>query len=553
MRQIRILILDDELNPITQLVTFLKEMMPEQIVPPISKEMISEWNKNKPGLKWNEKSILGQITAASVSGQFQSSFLPTDWPSTREYLGDFLRLLPISIEVYHVSDAVLKIDDGKIEGRLEETDWDIVVSDWKLTGYEELRNHGSPLGLMGNRILLYASHKGAIVGFYSACEGDMIGDPDNAIVYKILRDKGLEKISKTQLGKGIYSLYRLFLSHFLKDVDYKPLFDIEELIRKLETKEPKDSIQWAESKEALVKIGKDDFSLYTLCPFLVWSYAKKNTDKTEEYKKDILSITDKGKRNTAVGLIRSMYNDGQLINPFLHGVQLAQLEEKRNVLVRLSILFDCIHADGPGETSISQLKYDICRKFLTLKVSPRSLRQEFRLCWSSNCSPPEDPSYTEILEILQNISRDLKQSKDSLISSCATKIEQNLPEPLIKKKFSYFCKDYFYDGLKGLLEEICTRGKGISKIELTSKENAIDFKIYQNNKNLTGILEAHSRLKNSTDKLKLFCRVIAVGEFNGKPRTYDFGGFFPDEDYDCPSNEALWILSFLVFLPSEED
>ena len=82
MRQIRILILDDELNPITQLVTFLKEMMPEQIVPPISKEMISEWNKNKPGLKWNEKSILGQITAASVSGQFQSSFLPTDWPST---------------------------------------------------------------------------------------------------------------------------------------------------------------------------------------------------------------------------------------------------------------------------------------------------------------------------------------------------------------------------------------------------------------------------------------------------------------------------------------
>jgi len=546
-RRIKVLILDDEINPVGQLTSSILELMPETLLKEAKEDlapMVNEWNDNRrkdsETTFWTIDSVLEGLVSCSLAHplSFNSSFKASDFPETHSAIRNFLEKLPLEIRVFKDDCNVLKCQKQSLSGALvdDPNPYDIVIADWKLKGYDL----SSYPGLMGNRILLYAHHRKALVGFYSAYKEDMLDDPDNRVAFEILKPN-LVEIVKNRLSEGVYELYLKFIEQKIKDLPYEDLLEIENainIILGLGNKENK--INWANRKN--IPIRDENFTFYHLFPFLTWA-TEANSGRVAVCKRDLSMILEDAKLKTATGMIRMLY-DNPKIKRFLHDPSQTEAKDITD-LVKEKLGLEPARCNNSEDQGLNEkhkvyldLKCDIHKVFRkqskTFDCSKvRGIRKFFRIRWDDIRST-KDNGYSCIDEIIKTI----------------TGIDiQRVNEMGTPPFLSYFFSDAFLDGMRGLIGEIKNHGGGLKSTALEFiNEKSVVVKIEQEKHNFSGIKDAQSNLKLSIERLKLFCSVKASGKFGSSQKIWNCGGYF-EEGKDSP---GLWILTFRAFRAEEE-
>jgi len=98
-RRIKVLILDDEINPVGQLTSSILELMPETLLKEAKEDlapMVNEWNDNRrkdsETTFWTIDSVLEGLVSCSLAHplSFNSSFKASDFPETHSAIRNFL-------------------------------------------------------------------------------------------------------------------------------------------------------------------------------------------------------------------------------------------------------------------------------------------------------------------------------------------------------------------------------------------------------------------------------------------------------------------------------
>jgi len=552
--RIRIVILDDELNPVAQIVDSIRKELPSDIFGKMFdgsslKSMLEELKD------WHVTDIYGALRflmeIAVISGQknFKWSIAANKYPNTFKFLKMFLENLPMKINIFHSADELLKIDRCEVSGYLAENNPDIVICDWKLREYRNL-----PYGLMGSRILAFCGLlKKSVTGFYSAFKPDMLQDQDNAVIFYILENKGkIKVVEKTQLYPGVYNLYLNFLEdNLLRDVPYHVIQNLCSLIDGLD-KQKKDVIEWAEAQT--LEINNRKFSLYTLSPFMIWARANNKSREYSNYKGDIRKILDTLTRNTGVGMIKKLYEEPiikQLFHPGTHTNPKFHWNNVNSILANiLGSTTNGLNAvtivENRAENSLPEIRSD---PLWNLRLAVVKKLKEFYNYEGRITSIPEHSRYVFRLHWRNKGDNEYTNAKKFFKQIFGIEV-QGLPTN--SDIYNYFYNPIFSEGLSALKNEIneSIKGNGIANVKV--KEISADAKVlllvYQNNPVLTGIEKAYSILKDSCETLRLFCEVVALGEFNGKIKTWNTAGYWEEGKYTeyIEQGKALWILGFSV-------